>query len=365
MKKEYSNEEIISLIQEKSKELGKTPTRRDLKNIGDLASYRFGTWNNALKMAKLEQNEKKNYTREELIKIIQKKAAKLGRTPFASEIRQIKVILKKFPSFSHALKEAGLKEEMPFNLDKTLNLKKQLIKVLQDKEKELGRTPKKQDLESISIFITVFGTFTEALRQAKLTPNTYRNENELIAKLRKVASKTNNAVSMKTVRKYEIYAETYVNRFGSWNNALKLAGLKENHQFNPSISLTDEELIDKYIEICNSLNKIATVYDLKENGIGNKVYARRFGSITKLRYEIICNPKLVIEDKTFFEKKLKYTDNELKAILKMAYRDNNNEKLSFRKLSDYLENNGLPNISTFFTRFKTYKITRLWEIIKE
>ncbi|WP_392890079.1 homing endonuclease associated repeat-containing protein [Eubacterium limosum] len=54
----YTPQELIHFIQEKAKELGRTPTAGEMKNPCSSAySNRFGSWNNALRAAGLQINK--------------------------------------------------------------------------------------------------------------------------------------------------------------------------------------------------------------------------------------------------------------------------------------------------------------------
>ncbi|MBS4161231.1 hypothetical protein GWP49_29525, partial [Klebsiella pneumoniae] len=83
----------------------------------------------------------KGYTKEYLIKTLQKKAQELGRPPRSREINQTTTMSKYFGSYNKALIAAGLN---PTHLRYT---KGQLIKILKQKAAELGRAPRQQDVE--------------------------------------------------------------------------------------------------------------------------------------------------------------------------------------------------------------------------
>ncbi|UBF35392.1 MULTISPECIES: homing endonuclease associated repeat-containing protein [Bacillus] len=48
------------------------------------------------------------YTKEQLINILRQKAKELGRSPKRKEVKQFQTIVKQFGSFREGLKEAGL-----------------------------------------------------------------------------------------------------------------------------------------------------------------------------------------------------------------------------------------------------------------
>ena len=73
-----SNQEIIIEIQNKAKELGRTPKISEV-DIGKIAINKFGSWNKALQAAGLEVNQK-SYTRSEIIQLFQEYAKENNRT---------------------------------------------------------------------------------------------------------------------------------------------------------------------------------------------------------------------------------------------------------------------------------------------
>lgn len=69
---------------------------------------------------------------------------------------------------------------------------------------------------------------------------------------------------------------TYRNRFGSWNKALKLAGLYVNYYAN----LSDEELLDYLVQYCERNGRVPIVEDFNNDSRypNFSTYQNRFGS---------------------------------------------------------------------------------------
>ena len=244
------------------------------------------------------------YTDVELLNIIKNKAKELGRTPKRREISQHNTIRDRFGSWNNAVNKANLKEN-----NNCIYTDEQLIQIVKNKAKELGRTPSLTDIEDIS-------------------------------------------------------RATFFNRFGSWNNVLKIANLEINHE-KTKVEISNEDLIDIYIELCNDLDKFATSRDLdKYCDYKKNVYDARFKGITDLKKLVLHDNRLRISDKTIRERSIKYSDEDLKMILEQIYISNNNNTLGRIDLKNYLENNNLPSINTFFRRFKTTKIKELWNVLE-
>lgn len=115
--KTYTNEQLIENIISLAKKLNKIPLKSDLDNSNtiDYRTYlrRFGNWNNTLikagfKLSELRINKK--YNKDELIKILQDKYKELGRIPNSTEMKNPTYIsyYLKFKSWENALREAKI-----------------------------------------------------------------------------------------------------------------------------------------------------------------------------------------------------------------------------------------------------------------
>ena len=117
--REISREELIEFLRLKAKELGRPPKVVDVKeSTTTMPPYNryyqeFNSWNNALAAAGLEPNIF-YYSKPELIAILKQKAKKLGRSPKISDMRSDKLVpsyatyQKMFGSWNKALEAADL-----------------------------------------------------------------------------------------------------------------------------------------------------------------------------------------------------------------------------------------------------------------
>jgi DNA-directed RNA polymerase specialized sigma subunit len=177
-----SREELIEDLQDLADELGKTPTKREMEEYGEWSSwpYRraFGSWNYGLKEAKLAVNLEQNsydYSPNKLITNLQDIADKLGKTPSRREIDEhgewpSSVYENTFDSWNSALQEAGLSINQKDNISN-----EELLSSLQDLADELGKTPSSQEMEdqgkwSEPTYRNAFGSWNSALREAGLEP---------------------------------------------------------------------------------------------------------------------------------------------------------------------------------------------------
>ncbi|MBS4161480.1 hypothetical protein GWP49_30875, partial [Klebsiella pneumoniae] len=124
----------------------------------------FGTFNNGLEAARLIPN--KDYTKEELIEILQQRSKELGRSPKKEEVKQDQTIRRNFGSFNKGLEAAGLTPGK-----RREYTEEELIHILQEKAKELGRSPKQMEVKQWSTIVKRFGNFNKGLIAAGLAPN--------------------------------------------------------------------------------------------------------------------------------------------------------------------------------------------------
>ncbi|WP_368738399.1 homing endonuclease associated repeat-containing protein, partial [Bacillus cereus group sp. BfR-BA-01441] len=69
---DYTDNELLNILVDTSKRLGKTPRAKDVSQYGTIV-YRFESWNKALKKAGLSVNRERSYTHipnEQLISIV-------------------------------------------------------------------------------------------------------------------------------------------------------------------------------------------------------------------------------------------------------------------------------------------------------
>lgn len=120
------------------------------------------------------------YTDKELLQILQDLAAELDRVPTCNEMDQDKTrpsvgtYTKRFGSWRSTLVQAGLLRPGEWRTRYTPD---QLLAMLRDKAAELGRAPLCREMDRdrtrppSSTFSRHFGTWNKALRAAGLTPH--------------------------------------------------------------------------------------------------------------------------------------------------------------------------------------------------
>ena len=246
--KKYTQEQLIQNLKHLSREIGRTPRVEDFqKQVGypSFKTYfqRFGSWNNALKLAGLRINVRKDYTKEELIGMLRNKANEVGRSPMIKDLESDKnmpdrdTYERHFGSFNKSLEAAGLEVKYIFRKW----TKEEAIKWLRYKYEELGRTPGIRDFDkdprtpAKDVVRKLFGNWTNAIREAKIPVKRFWSEKELIGILQKLYLKLNRTPTREELRYYKLSVTPFVGKFGGYNAACLRSGLVPNDGRNNNI----------------------------------------------------------------------------------------------------------------------------------
>ena len=252
-KPSYTDEELLGMIRSKAKELGRIPACKEVPHIG-IITNRFGTWNKALDQTGLI--EKTEYTDEELLEIIKAKAEKLERMPKLREMSEARSIVSHFGSWRRALEQAEQKYT-----------DEELLEIIKVKTKELGRTPKATETPYLSTILKRFGNWDKALEQLGMVRILKHTDEELLDAINAKAKELGRIPSCKEIS----YLGVIIKRFGSWNNALKQAGLIEK------INYTNEELLELIRAKAKEFRRMPKDHEMPEA----RDIANRFGGWNK------------------------------------------------------------------------------------
>lgn len=184
----YTKEVLIEIIQEKAKTLNRTPKRSEIKEACSVVRV-FGSFSDGIVAAGLKPTRRKfnrkpcnKTSNQEIIIEIQNKAKELGRTPKISEVDIGKIAINKFGSWNKALQAAGLE------VNQKSYTRSEIIQLFQEYAKENNRTPRQCDLSiNDNVCRRIFGSWSEAVRAAGLTPNTKKTDQELLQELKRVS----------------------------------------------------------------------------------------------------------------------------------------------------------------------------------
>lgn len=242
----YSDLYLLNILRNFSHKNNRTPSEGDFMKVKNTKypSYmtyikRFGSWNNSLKTAGLCINEfhHNNLSDEELLNYLVKFKEKNGKTPINDDFGNDpeypcqKTYTERFGSWNKALELAGL------SVNYQNHTEDELLSSLNKFYKENNKVPTQRDFvnnpkyPAYSNYIYKFGTWNEALKKANLFVNQIKHtdisDNELLEFLTQFHNKNGlipSSCDFKNNPEYPSYG-TYVNRFGSWTNALKIVNL--------------------------------------------------------------------------------------------------------------------------------------------
>lgn len=240
----------------------------------------FGTWSNALLHAGLpikeikQSNEEidKNTTEKEIIQQLNKFGdSYTGKITiesyhYSGRIPSVDTILHHFGTWQHALKSAGIYQDMKSieTPEDEENFKKYAVKQLQKYASELDKSIKMETykksgrLPTITTILNVFETWSNALDAAGIqlsTPNAnrYAGKDDLkqrtIKQINEFFKETNSTSESLYKQSDRKPSATTIRRLcGSWTDALELAGIteeKRKSQQEIKIQKTKEEIIKK------------------------------------------------------------------------------------------------------------------------
>lgn len=235
-----SKEELIQELRRLEQQLGTVPATTDMNESGKYSVppyYRvFGSWKEALSEAGFEpQKAQKSRSTEELLTELHRVAKVCDRTPTKADMRThgdpaADTYDSRFGSWNAALEAAGFTP----NQCGTLSIA-ELCTALQELADELGHRPTSLDMYqhgaySAGTYVNRFGSWDAALRTAGFDADTDKNNQiateDLCAALQALAAELNRQpTSTDMDRDGPHSASTYIDRFGSWDAALYAVNL--------------------------------------------------------------------------------------------------------------------------------------------
>lgn len=292
-----SKEELMAAVDSLASELGRPPTTQEFNQLtphsATTCKEKFGSWRKTLQATGLDPNEngQQEYSDEELIDEMQRLDDELGHTPSSSEMDDegrysAGVYQHRFDSWKDALDAADLDTEtagrQKYSNDELL----QEIRRIAD---ELDRPPRATDMEnrgniSPATFINRFGSWENALEKAGLDPDENAagkqyTDDELASELRHLRSEYDRPPTTSEMDDEGKYsASVYLNRFDSWKDALQAADLDPENMKSPQ-KYTDEELIAELHRVAEIVGGAPTTTDMEKHGnYSYATYVSRFGS---------------------------------------------------------------------------------------
>lgn len=294
----YTDKRLCECLKQLADTLGETPTATQCDNADvtpSSATYcrRFNSWNDALETAGLSINTEETtpFTDDELIAFLVEFADRIGQSPTqkqvqkASEMPSVGVYKNHFGDWNTALRTAGLDVNIEMFSDD------ELVAILQEFASELSYTPSKnkmddkEELPSAALYRQRFGSWNQALRAAGLEPNYDFEEydetdEELLQMLRDLAAKLNKSPTKEDtdIAPQLPSSGVFINRFRGWNAAKQAAGLSISDKRN---QYSETELIHELRRISQTVETPLTQRHMNEaDAPSSSTYVRRFDSWT-------------------------------------------------------------------------------------
>ncbi|MGG5317926.1 hypothetical protein IGI49_002665 [Enterococcus sp. AZ071] len=266
-KRRISNEQLIELAQKQAKESGETPTFKTF-DYGYLVTKRYGSWEKFLANAGLELKRAKDYhksfSNEQLIALVQKQAEELDRTPTYNEFNYGSLAAKRYGKWSKFLESAGL-ELRGSKLNDAHITNEQLIELVQKQAKELGKRPMSKEFAYGYLVRERFGSWKNFLKSAGLEwqkPKQYTkpiSNEQLIAFVQKQAKELGRTP---TYDEFD-YRSLAIGRYGRWNEFIESAGLESRRHKKSDVNISNKQLIAFVRKQAKELGRNPTVKEFE------------------------------------------------------------------------------------------------------
>jgi hypothetical protein len=223
--------------------------------------------------------------RDELLEEIDRLADEIGTTPTTSEMNEhgeysIAPYYRVFGSWTAALQAAGFDPPTVPKERSTSELLAEIRRLADGSDPPSQAEMDTDGAYAPETYRSRFGSWTAALREAGFTPPTHGDrisDADLLDALTDLADRIESVPTSADMNEDGPYsAATYINRFGSWRDALVAAGLNPDDMTYPT---TTEMLIDGVQELAAELDRPPAGSDMNKLGpYHTSTYYRRFGS---------------------------------------------------------------------------------------
>lgn len=220
--------------------LDRPPKSSEMDEYGAYSSTtyrnRFGSWNDAISTClRIERPQHAKYSKEDLLEELVELSERLGSRPRAKDIREkseysVTTYQDKFGSLSVAIKKAGLTAHSKQDSIST----EELLEELRRLYSKLSRPPTYRDVQkhgkySPTPYRTRWNRWEDALQEAGIdeTPSRHRiTTEELIEELRAGYEAKGETPTSTDMNVYGEFSHAlYIQRFGSWRDALLAADI--------------------------------------------------------------------------------------------------------------------------------------------
>lgn len=224
---EKEKQNILKKVKVLSEELGRIPTQKEIGITHYRIKAYFGSSKEMIALSDVDttimkgkNRRTRTKTKEEVLQMVHEEIKELGRVPVYRKLKCRNLVDKHFGSWNEMLEEAGLpKKQRNIRLEK-----EEILKNIHKKAKELGRTPKINEVEGAKSLIRNLGKgWKELLREEELSSS----EEELLNAVRKIGEKLGRTPTCREVP----IANVMTYRYGTWNKVLEAAGFEKREKF--------------------------------------------------------------------------------------------------------------------------------------
>jgi hypothetical protein len=244
-----SDQDLIDELERVTMNLGKIPAQREFKQESEMSisAYHnhFGTWKAAIETSGLKKEYDSasgfHISTEDLIAELKRLESTLDQAPTISKMDEFgayseRTYRRRFGSWSNALERAGIADQQ--KQDNTRITEQELIAALQALSDKLGRSPCFEDMiedgrYGAATYLYRFGSWNQALIVAGLQPRPDQTDQipdrDLIIELRRLSGELGHLPKRKEMENMGRYSgATYYDRYGSWRESLSKAGFSED-----------------------------------------------------------------------------------------------------------------------------------------
>ena len=236
--------------------------------------------------------------------------------------------------------------------------REEIVKYFYETKRKLGRVPKVKEFKLISPVRRNWGNYNAFLKDIGEKTLNERTKEKYINQVKSFVKKNKRKPVAIDFRE-NIF--TIARIFGSWNNLLLEAGIKDIRTVNRS-NMTDDELLEYYINLCNKIKKLITSKELDRNPeyLNSHIFGSKFGSFGEFLKVAMNDERLKVKDKKCKVRPEKYTREELANHIKQYLESET--IITIQTFKQYLKVNKLASINTYKNRFRTGSFKELMKV---
>ncbi len=231
------------------------------------------------KQKELMAHKSSDPIKQDLINLLYQQTRELGRVPKMKEFRKSNQAIYRFGGWGAFLSAAGLvvNKKRPDHLEKVTD--EQLFKNLKSEYTRTGKVPARINFKHSQIAVKRFGNWDTFVRAAGLKP---RNSTPLRLNLSRekmlyeLKKQAEELGRVPLTKEYKYYSRV-VTYFGSWPSLLKAAGYEDQAKKAVKVWHSDAEFIQELKDAAKKLERIPKSTECEH---GSQII-KRFGSWTK------------------------------------------------------------------------------------